>query len=559
MTFFQSKSIRFKSIICVFLLVVFTLLTYRDALNNGFTTWDVDDYVTNNPHIKGLTWAHLTWMFTAFYAANWHPLTWLSHAIDYAWFGLQPWGHHLTSILIHSVNVVLVFILSVRLLTVNVSRTKLISTIDHEHKILLAASVSALLFGIHPQHVESVAWIAERKDVLCLFFILVTLISYLRYAFSYSRVWYMITLGSFSLALLSKPMAVTVPIILILLDIYPLRRTALTISSPDLISYRQLGLEKLPFLAFTLVSVIITILAQQSAGAIVDHDTVDLTTRLFNAFNSLIFYLAKWVMPVSLSPFYLLSTYHLTDYTVFLPVLASILITLVSGYFWYKGHYAWLITWLFYVVTLSPMLGIIQVGSQAAADRYTYLPTLPFGLLVGIGVAKFYYDSGFRRVFRVGLMAGLILLLGQLMQLTQQQTWIWKDDLTLWTYTVLYNPDDPLAQMNLGRAYFQLGNTERAIIHYRAAASLSRHRLIYINLLTALQKLQEYSELIKFYQLALQLEIDVGQAKDNIYFHIGEAYYHQGEMKAAREFLQKALNLNAHHAAAKQLLAQIKF
>jgi len=278
-----------KFIIIIFVLLSAVFIAYHDGLNNNFlTTWDTQGYVINNVHIRAFNWENIQWMFTSFQMENWHPLTWLSHALDYALFELEPWGHHLVSIIIHGLNTVLLFLLVIVLVSFKSSTENadgLLARVDN--KTLLAAGIAALLFGIHPQHVESVVWVAERKDVLCLFFMLLTVLSYVFYVAARTTKarlsWYLSTLLCFILALLAKPMAVTLPVILLLMDVYPLQRISFittsrqrdnvsALESPGFfVRMREalvLVFEKIPFFAFTLFSVIITIKAQHHGGAI---------------------------------------------------------------------------------------------------------------------------------------------------------------------------------------------------------------------------------------------------------------------------------------------------
>jgi hypothetical protein len=551
----QKQFLLLKAVILVSILVLVTFIAYRDALNNGFMAWDSGAYIIDNPYIKALTWENLKWMLTAFYVANWHPLTWLSHAIDYALFGMNPWGHHLTSLIIHGLNVIGFFMLSMVLLTLSTATSPLQfawSKIDD--KILLAAFVAALLFGIHPQHVESVAWLAERKDVLCLFFILLAWLSYLFYALRTRLVWYIASLVCFILALLSKPMAVTLPVILILMDIYPLRRTTLTIPSQP-VPYKTLVLEKIPFFVLTVISAILTLLAQHSFQAVVSIQTMGIVLRLLNAFNSITLYISKFIVPVSLSPFYLM--YSVQNVHHYLSMMGCVLITFVCGYLWFKKQYYWLIAWLFYLITLLPVLGLIQVGSQAAADRYTYLPTLAFELLIGIGIATFYYQSPAKKFIKVGMTIGLLVIVTQLVRLTQEQTWIWKNDINLWVYTILYDPDNPIAQMNLGVTYSHLGENEKAIVHLKAATSLSNNKLIYLNLLGEFFKQNRLADALILYQMVLESNIDIGQSKEVIYYNMGSIHHKQGELEKAQEFLKKALAIDPNDESTRSLLAQV--
>jgi hypothetical protein len=531
-----------KLILIIFGLALAIFTAYHNALNNGFVaSWDTGFYVIGNPNIKALNWENIQWMFTSFYIANWHPLTWLSHALDYAWFGLDPWGHHLVSLIIHGFNTVLLFVLVIVLMS------------SANNKTLLAAGCAAILFGIHPQHVESVVWIAERKDVLCLFFILLALISYVFYNATRQLSWYLSALICFGLALLSKPMAVTFPVILILMDVYPLNRTHLTGSSqPE--NFSLLLIEKAPFFILTFFSVTITIMAQHHGGAVASIEGLSIEMRLLNAFNSLIFYISKFIFPVALSPYYPFpSSQNL------IPVIACFFITFLCGYLWYKKKYYWLITWLFYLVTLSPVIGIIQVGNQAAADRYVYLPTIPFYILLGIGIAKLLYAEKIGKFLKLGTIISFLLLSVVLVQLTQKQSLVWKNDVIFWNYIAAYTPTSPSVQFYLGNAYLKEGKYEKAVEHYHLALSLeSRNKWWYENLSIAYIKLNRLEEALNLLNQLIELKAEMDYSWDNIYYMIGWIYFRQGLLQQAEESLTKALEFNPENKEARDVLLRIR-
>ncbi|MCK5717553.1 MAG: hypothetical protein KAH77_08690 [Thiomargarita sp.] len=484
------------------------VLAYYDALNNQFI-WDTQGYVVDNAHIRAFNGENLYWMFSQFYGGNWHPLTWLSHSLDYALFGLNPWGHHFVNLLIHCFNSLLVFILVIILKPT-------------DHKTILAAGIAALLFGIHPQHVESVVWVAERKDVLCLFFILLSLLSYVFYVSKAQATYYFLTFFCFLLALLSKPMAVTFPVILLLIDIYPLKRTY---------APYKLIVEKIPFFMLTVCSIVLSLLAQHQAGAMSSLETVDLSFRILNAFNSVIFYISKFFFPIHLSPFYPLQP-ALFHYSMLIPVLSVCLITVVCGYLWIQKKYYWLITWLFYLVTLSPVIGIIQVGNQAAADRYVYLPTIPFYILLGFGFAKIFYAEKIKRIFRLGIFMALFLISVILIQLTQKQSTIWKNELTFWTYILAYAPNNALAQNNL-------------VVAYNDILSAYIHSNQFENANEILDSLINNYQTIKYSSL------------EELYYIRATLYVQQGFLVKAQDALGEVLKINPKSKKAGELLFQL--
>ena len=387
-----------------------------------------------------------------------------------------------------------------------------------DKKMMLAAGVAALLFGIHPQHVESVVWVAERKDVLCLFFILLAFISYIFYASKVQVTYYFITLLCFLLALLSKPMVVTFPVILLLIDIYPLKRTC---------TPYKLILEKIPFFMLTVCFIILSLLAQYQAGAMSSLESVNLLFRILNAFNSLIFYISKFFLPIHLSPFYPLqpSVFH---YSMLIPVFSVSLITIVCAYFWTQKKYYWLITWLFYIVCLSPVIGIIQVGIQAAADRYVYLPTIPFYILLGIGFTQIVYADKIKRIFKIGTFLVLFLI-----QLTQKQSTVWKNEVIFWTYILAYTPNNALAHNNLTVAYSDILTTHIDSKQFEKAQKL-------VNFLIKNEQNIKYSSLSELYYLSATL------------------YIQQGMLVKAQEALRNVLEINPESKNAEELLFKLR-
>ncbi len=292
-----------------------TFIVYLAALQNEFVEWDDSQYVFENLHIRSFDLDFFKWAFFDFYAANWHPLTWISHALDYAVWGLNPMGHHLTNNILHAVNTFLVVLLVVRLLTsrqaVKLTSSHMSSapadppeagnsrfTIHDSRFALIAAGVTGLLFGLHPIHVESVAWVAERKDLLCALFYLLSIMAYVSYRSYTTNKSYILSLFFFILALLSKPMAVSLPVVLLILDWYPFGRIQ------SLKTFRDSFVDKIPFIALSIVSSILTVLAQRAEGAVTAIEAIPLSTRMLVASKSLIAYLWKMLMPMHLIPYY---------------------------------------------------------------------------------------------------------------------------------------------------------------------------------------------------------------------------------------------------------------
>jgi protein O-mannosyl-transferase len=463
-------------------IALLTFIVYTVSLRNKFIDWDDPSYVTRNLHIRFLNIAFVKWAFFDFYMSNWHPLAWFSHALDYALWRLNPAGHHLTNNLLHAANTFLVVSCIALLLQTakqrSASHTREFLT---ERAILITAAVTGLLFGLHPIHVESVAWISERKDLLCAFFFLLSIIAYLKFA---ERQWtaagrsgpeslfnkyYLLSLGSFALALLSKPMAVTLPMVLLMLDWYPLERIT---SFRTCISRIK---EKIPFFIFSLGSSMLTVLAQQGGGAIKSVEFAPFSTRLLVAAKALVAYIGKIVFPVNFVPFYPYpshpSLFSASYGSAVLLVAGITVLCLVLA----KTQKVWLSVCVYYGVTLAPVLGLVLVGKQSMADRYTYLPGLGPFLVIGLLVA--WADSRIARDGRAiarntgDAAAALVLII--LISLTVLQIGVWKDSIVFWSRVIRNFPSEaPFAYKNRGLAYAELKQYEMAMDDYNKSLSL---------------------------------------------------------------------------------------
>jgi protein O-mannosyl-transferase len=467
--------------------MLLSFAVYMNSLANGFVDWDDGTYILNNPFLRSFDAAFFKWALFGFHASNWHPLTWLSHAADYRLWGLNPMGHHLTNVILHGTNAFLVTVLTVRLLAMPEKRAGF--TPLSETMRLLAGGVVGLLFGLHPLHVESVAWVAERKDLLCAMFFILSILAYLRYvgtdgdsksektAGLCGRRSYFAALAFFLLALLSKPMAVSLPLVLLILDWYPLER----ISAKQ--TMRSVFLEKLPFIGLSLVSSIITFLAQKGGGAFSPLESIPLPVRLMVAIKSLALYLWKIIVPADLVPFYpypkhvvFISLSYLASAVTVAAITAA---CLAAARRWRALPAAW----GYYVVTLIPVLGIVQVGNQAMADRYTYLPSIgPFiiiGLAVAWGAAKVQGMDNRRWMVAVAGGGTVVLLMAALAVMTWKQTAVWKDSITLWNFVIDRNHGYEhnavkfsFAYNNRGVAFHGQHELDKAIADYSRAIEL---------------------------------------------------------------------------------------
>src|SRR2546425_5853906 len=388
------------------LVVLFTLTAFLPTLQNQFVNWDDHENFLDNPHYRGLGWTHLRWMWTT-HLGHYIPLTWMTLGLDYLLWGLNPVGYHLTSLLLHAANAVVFFFVVRRILTL-----ALPSPAERGHALAVSAGVAALVFAIHPLRVESVAWATERRDVLSGLFYLLTILLYLRASErgERGRGWYWGTVGLFACALLSKAMAVSVPVVLLILDVYPLRRLGGSTgwwSEPA----RRVCVEKIPFVLLAAAASAIAVMAQLSVHVAASLDHLSMLARLAISAYGVSFYLWKMGVPVNLSPLYELSpnlnpwaTRFILSYGVVLAVTAIVLALRRQ----LPGLPA---AWLAYIVVLLPVLGIVQSGPQIAADRYTYLAGLGWAILAGAGLLSCCRSSRRSKTGTPGtlLLAGIAL------------------------------------------------------------------------------------------------------------------------------------------------------
>jgi tetratricopeptide (TPR) repeat protein len=572
-----------------------TLLVYLPALHNNFVEWDDGDYASANLHIRSLDVAFLKWAFLQFFASNWHPLTWISHALDYSLWGLNPMGHHLTSVILHTINTFLVVVLVIRLL--DVYRTKQNSPqrrgdaensmlklkvlpsygfILDERAVLIAAGTTGLLFGLHPLHVESVAWVAERKDLLCALFFLLSIMMYAKYVGvqgsgvrgqesgvrsqklkdsgnakagpkkAFINKHYLFTLGFFILALLSKPMAVTLPVVLLILDWHPFDRIR------SLKTFQAVCVEKLPFFILSLASSIVTVFAQRAGGALSSVAFTPLPTRVLVAAKAVIDYLGKMAWPLNLIPFYPYpKTASFTSWEYFAPAALAAGITVLCAVLAIKKHKMWLTAWGYYVVTLVPVLGIVQVGGQSMADRYTYLPSLGPFLVIGLGTAWLWEKARaqqkpgpFVKLFIGSAAACMVFFLSFA---TIEQTGVWKNSLSLWTYVIAREPDVSLAYNNRGLTYDELGRLDLAIEDFDRAIELdpSDHKA-YTNRGMLYGKMGRFDKAIADFEQAIVLEPSHAEAYNNL----GIAYAKVGLVDKALEQFNKTILIDPDQAMA---------
>ena len=437
-------------------LLLLVAAIYYQALSFGFISWDDPEYVTDNAAVRqGLTLANLVWAFTAFHAANWHPLTWLSHMLDVSLFGMDARGHHATSVLLHAANTLLLYAFLVR------------ATGQRWRAVVVAA-----LFAIHPLHVESVAWISERKDLLSTAFWLLTLHAYLGYVRHPTTTRYLATTACLVLGLMAKPMLVTLPCVMLLLDFWPLRRFgAQADPSPTAMeSLRWLLLEKLPWFALVVAASAITLLAQRAATA--KSELVTLADRLANALISYAAYLGKMLYPADLSYFYPFRE----AWNAYMLAAAVVLLAALSAAAWRlrKRRPEFLVGWLWYLGTLVPVIGVVQVGGQAMADRYTYIPLIG----VFICVAWALPDLQKSPRWRLGIGIFGLATAGLLATAAHGYAAKWRSSFDLYRHALSHAPENFHAHTMLADQYAKQGKLDLARKHAQESLELGRkHRL----------------------------------------------------------------------------------
>jgi tetratricopeptide (TPR) repeat protein len=550
-----------------------TLLIYLPALQNEFVDWDDNAYVFENPYIRSIGAPFFKWAFSNVSTGNWHPLTWISHALDYAVWGLNPMGHHLTSIILHALNAFLVVVLVIMLLDAFIERTRENdgSPFLTEQSVLVAAGTTGLLFGIHPLHVESVAWVSERKDLLCALFFLLSIMAYVRYADDvsdkthraerigstpcamrfafFTNKHYLSALGFFVLALLSKPMAVTLPVVLLILDWHPLDRVR------SLKAFQSACVEKLPFFILSLASSIVAVFAQRAGGALVSLSITPLPTRVLVAAKAVIAYLGKMVWPLNLVPFYPYpKKASFASWEYFAPAALAAGITVLCVVLAKKKRKVWLTAWGYFMVTLVPVLGIVQVGVQSMADRYDYLPSLGLFLVMGVGAAWLWEKAStqkklepFVKLFIGAAAACMVFFLSFA---TVEQTGVWKNTLSLWNYVIAKEPDASLAYNNRGQAYDEIGQFDQAIKDFdRAIALAPSDYLGFANRGRLYGKTGRLDKAIEVLEKAIALNPSHLDAY-NIRVNMGVAYAEAGRIDKAIEQFDNAVLMDQDHALA---------
>jgi len=535
----SNRQEKYKTLFICLGLVLATLLVYRQVQNCEFVHYDDDQYVTGNPHIRaGLTAGSFRWAFTAAWASNWHPLTWLSHMLDCELFGLNPRWHHTTSLLFHLANTLLLFLV-LRSMTGSISPSAFV----------------AAAFALHPLHVESVAWISERKDVLSTLFWLLTMAAYLRYVKRPAIGRYLLTLISFVLGLLAKPMLVTLPFVLLLLDYWPLGRIQIsknaTAAPHRLRKRRQVGtnrksqprvvLEKIPFFALSLLSSAVTFFVQKQSGTVAQVGLLPLKIRLANAAVSYTKYIARIIWPSRLAVFYPLDDKHLSIVQALAAVvlLAGITICIIR----LAPKYRCLLTgWFWFLGTLVPVIGLVQVGAQAMADRYTYIPSIGLFIMVAWAVPALVPRLKYRKII-FGISS--LVVLSALTAGTYLQLKYWRNSLALFSRALAVTNNNSKMHNNLGLELHLQGQTDRAVSHFRRAIEIKPdYANACNNLGNALKAQGKLDEALNCFQRAVRLKPNHVEAQINLALLLQS----QDRLAEAAGHFRRAIELRASSA-----------
>jgi len=523
------------------LLIIATLIAYWHIENFDFIDVDDELYVTENRQVQnGLTFEGIVWAFTTFHAANWHPVTWLSHMLDFSLYGLNPMGHHWTNLQFHLAN-------SLLLLFVFFKMTG----------ALWRSAFVAALFALHPLHVESVAWVAERKDVLSTFFGFLTIGAYYHYVQRPQILKYLLIILLFSLGLMAKPMLVTLPFVLLLLDFWPLEQFSSQRTQPHketLQRVLQLVQGKIPLFIAVVVSSVLTFLAQQSQGAVGSLAYFSIRARISNALVSYVRYIGKAIWPQKLSIFY-----PYPDFTPIWQVMgAAILIAGASCLaVRYSKRYPYIAVGLFwYLGTLVPVIGLVQVGPQSMADRYTYIPLIGIFIIVAWGAWDLLEKQRWRKEI---LVVSATLILSILTVRTYFQVSHWKNGITVFENAVRVTENNYWAYNNLGTAYGKK-NYDMAILSYNKALNIKPdYTAALFNLGTSFTEKGSFDKAVPYFNKALKID-----PKDvDVHNNLGSILFIRGKLDKAALHFNEILkidpeNANAHSNLANVLSAQGK-
>lgn len=525
--YLQKRRIR----LCLIAVALITFFVFFPSLQNGFTDWDDNEYVTTNQSIRGFTPENIKTIFSSLYIANYQPLTILTYAAEYSFFGLNPVIYHLTNLILHIANSLLVFWF-IFLLSGSIR----------------ASLLSSLLFAIHPLHVESVAWVAERKDVLSTFFFMLTLIAYLKYLRERKIGFYIISLIMLIISLLSKPMAVTMPAILLLLDFFTNAQNTPPQTPPGA-RLRKILIEKIPYIIIALIFVIVTYMTQKAYGAVRDYSDIPLIKRMMIPFYGAIFYLIKMILPIFLSAIYPYP--QQIETSLLIKLIASTLLFFIIAFLVIKSlKKTKLIAFgfLFYIITILPVLQIIPIGHAIVADRYFYIPSIGIFYIISFYTAKILENpsrknDNMRTIATYATIAFLIFFA----ILTLQRCKVWKNGVVLWNDVLSKYPKASLPHNNLGNTYKSQGDIEKALYHYQQAIEIEpTYAMAYYNRATTYNDIGKAEEALKDFNKAIELNPKFSEAYNNR----GVFMLSKDKLTEALPDFNKAIELNPKNAQA---------
>ncbi len=526
----QQPGASYRSWLICLALAAATILVYWQVHSFEFVNYDDTDYVSANPTVQqGLSWKNIGWAFTTGHASNWHPVTWLSHMLDCTLFGVRPGAHHLTNLFLHVANTLLLF-----------------GLLKKFAGAIWRSAFVAALFALHPLHVESVAWISERKDVLSTFFFLLTLAAYFRYAKKPKRGSYLVVVVLFAVGLMAKPMLVTLPCVLLLLDFWPLKRVR---------KWPALVLEKLPMFAMVVGSSIATYFAQKGYGAVQSVSQIPIADRVANAFLSYARYLEKMFWPQDLAIPYIglpLDMWHVSLGAVFVcgSSFAAFKFARARPYFF--------VGWFWFLGTLVPVIGLMQVGSQSMADRYTYIPLIGIFVVIAWGVNELTGNLPNRKII---LSAASAVVLVACAAVSWRQIQYWRNTEALFIHATSVMKKNYFAHYNLGNRYLADGKAELAVEQYQAAVrSKPDYANAFNNLGNALDRLGKTNEAATAYEQALKLSGGSVMARVNMANSLASAGKVDEAIRQYNEALRADPNsVEAHNGLGVAFANQKKF
>ena len=544
----MSRTAKIASYLIPGLVALITFVVFSPALRNGFVNWDDFETIVENQNFRGFTWTHLRWMFTTFHMGHYQPLSWVTFGLDYWLWGMKPFGYHLTNILLHTANAVLFYFLSLRLLEIAAP----ISSVVVRN---LAAGFSAFVFAVHPLRVESVVWATERRDVLSGFFLLLTVLSYLKAVSpevdkrSWQR-WIAVTVVLYFFSLLSKASGMTLPFILLVLDVYPLRRIRGGPGQWFGAAARHVWFEKVPFLIAAIAAGAIAITAQEKAGALWSSESHDFSDRVAQGLYGVTFYMLKTLLPTGLAPLYEFpSHFYVFNWRIILSAIVFLLLSLT----FFAARHRWpagLTGWVVYLLLLAPVSGIAQAGPQLVADRYTYISCMVWGILLATVLSGLWRP----RTFSAALLLGIpVFGLFVLSILTWKQTEIWRDNERLWNHALDVRPSS-MAYFHVGRFMAQRGDLADADKHLRRAAEINpKNDVIQSNLALVLARQGNLAEATKHFRRALEINPKDPATLNNM----GITLAQQGQVDEAIQHFQRSLEIKPNDVSGHTNMANL--